>query len=88
MQTIMTAEETIRTEGRNITVCYQLLEHMEAGKTRYGVSAENHTTGERAEVRDITSVKARAEQFFAQITGGQVTPVTLMDTAADFAADF
>lgn len=87
MHTIMTAEETIRTEGRDITVSYHLLEHLEDGDLRYGVSAENRNTGERAEIGDITSVRARAEQFFSRITGGQVTPVTLGDAAADFVAE-
>lgn len=88
MHTIMTAEETIRTEDRDITVSYELLEHSEGGVCRYGVSAENQNTGERAEIGDITSVRARAEQFFQLLIVGQVTPVTLRDAAEDFAADF
>lgn len=88
MHTIMTAEETIRTGGRDITVSYELLEHSEGGESRYGVSAENQNTGERAEIGDITSVRARAEQFFNLLIVGQVTPVTLRDAAEDFVADF
>lgn len=87
MHTIMTAEETIRTGDRDITVSYELLEHLEEGECRYGVSAENQNTGERAEIGDITSKRDRAEQFFNLLIVGQVTPVTLKDAAEDFVAE-
>ncbi len=50
---------------------------------RYAVSVCDRN-GESAAVRDVTTIPARSEAFFALVVRNLVTPVTLRDVAEDF----
>jgi hypothetical protein len=79
--------KTLDTEAGEIRLSYQLLESgQEQGVTQYGVSVRNDTTGEAAQVSDLTTDPTQAAAFLEKVSGGLVTPVTFWEIAQDFVA--
>ena len=70
---------------------YELIEEVPApGRVAYAIlSRIQYCDGNRSEclVRDITSDKTLAEEFYYKIISGTVTPCTLTDVLSDLLAE-
>lgn len=74
-------KEYVDLKGQAHRLEYYLLE--EPGQPcRYGVAVLDRG-GERAAVRDVTSLRERAEEVLALLARNLVTPVTLRDVVED-----
>jgi hypothetical protein len=79
--------KTLETEAGNLHLTYRLLASgQEEGVTQYGVSVSNDTTGETAQVSDLTTDPSQAAAFLEMVSSGLVTPVTFWEIAQDFVA--
>jgi len=76
---------TIHNCESELVIIYQLFESEYTDGTRhFGVCIQCETTGETATVRDLTTNRACAKQFFHSIVQGKVTPIHLNDLAQDY----
>lgn len=87
MKHILTETRDLPLEQTTITLRYELTAEETDGTVQYGAAVVNLTSGERAYIGGLTADRARAETFFRRVCNGLVTPVTLRDTAEDFAAE-
>ncbi len=87
MEHIMTKTGALHTDAQTISLRYELTAQNCGGTVQYGVSVTNEGTGEQAALADLTGDLQRAQAFFARISSGLVTPVTLRETAEDFVAE-
>ncbi len=87
METISSIFSTLETPAGELSLRYDLTVWEDTRQRKhYGVAVFDDLGG-RAAVEDLTCSRARAERFFHRVIRGQVTAVSLRETAEDFLAE-
>lgn len=84
---LLTETKTAKTCREDpIELCYCLVQEETPEGMQYGVEIRARTPEEQthARVEKLTTCRARAEQFLAQLRRGTVTPTGLMDVVQDW----
>ncbi len=87
MKRILTEIRTLSMGTGAVSLRYDLTAAEREGVLEYGAAVTNESSGEQAAVQGLTPDRDSAVAFFRRISGGTVTPVTLMDVAEDFVAE-
>ena len=87
METISSIFSTLKTPAGELSLRYDLTAWQDdRGRKHFGVAVFDDQGG-RAAVENLTCSRARAERFFHRVIRGQVTTVSLRETAEDFVAE-